>query len=71
MVSDSYPHDGAETIETWMARALAAKRKRRRELAQLPFHEKIKIVVQLQRITTEIRTSMGLPARKPWDLPDQ
>ncbi|HUW62698.1 MAG TPA: hypothetical protein VMZ06_16950 [Candidatus Bathyarchaeia archaeon] len=69
MVSDSNPGDGAETIETWMARALAAKRKRRRELARLPFEEKIKIVVQLQRITTEIRTSMGLPARKPWDLP--
>jgi hypothetical protein len=71
MGSDSNPDDGAETIERWMARALAAKRKRRRELARLPFDEKIKIVVQLQRITTEIRTSMGLPARKPWDLPDQ
>ncbi|MCX5771558.1 MAG: hypothetical protein NTZ09_14995 [Candidatus Hydrogenedentes bacterium] len=71
MGSDSNPDDGAETIESWMARALAAKRIRRRELARLPFEEKIKIVVQLQRITTEIRTSMGLPARKPWDLPDQ
>lgn len=40
------------------------------ELARLPFEEKLKIVVQLQRITAEIRTSMGLPARKTWDWPE-
>ena len=70
MSSDSGHDDRPETVQSWMDRALAAKQIRRRELARLPFEEKIRIVVQLQRITTEIRTSMGLPSRKPWDLPD-
>ena len=70
MISDSDAGNPPESIEAWMAKALAAKQERRRELARLPFEEKIKIVVELQQITTEIRTSMGLPARKPWDLPD-
>jgi len=42
-----------------------AKAERRRELAQLPFEEKIRIVVRLQKIAAAIRKSSK---RKIWRL---
>ena len=52
---------GNETAET----AFKKKRKRRRELARLPFEKKIEIVVELQKMAAEIRKD---PHRKAWSL---
>jgi hypothetical protein len=46
---------------------LAAKARRRRELAALPIEEKLKIVLELQRNVAEIRRSAGRPGPDPWD----
>jgi hypothetical protein len=43
----------------------SAKEARRRELARLPFEEKIRIVVRLQKIAADIRKS---PKPKIWKL---
>jgi hypothetical protein len=48
--------------------ALAAKAERRRELARLPIEDKVRIVVELQRLAAEARRAMGRPAREPWVL---
>lgn len=45
-----------------------AKAERRRQLAELPFDEKIEIVVKLQQIAYELTTASGRPARKPWGV---
>jgi len=45
-----------------------AKKARRVALARLPIEEKVRIIVELQRIAYEIRASVGKPAPKPWDL---
>ena len=50
-------------------RIFRAKEERRRELARLPFEEKFRILLELQRIAYEFRTAAGLPARKPRDIP--
>jgi hypothetical protein len=52
-----------ETAETLMQVALAAKRERRRELAALPYAEKVRIVLRLQRMGDAIRATRGARAR--------
>jgi hypothetical protein len=47
----------------------AAKKARRVALARLPFEEKVRIIVELQKIAFEIRSAVGVSAPKPWDLP--
>jgi len=47
---------------------LAAKKARRVALARLPFEEKVRIIVELQKIAFEIRSAVGASAPKPWDL---
>jgi len=49
-------------------RLYRAKEERRRHLAQLPFEEKVRILVELQKMAYETRTAAGLPCPKPWDL---
>lgn len=46
------------------------KRKYRKELANLPFEEKVKIVVRLQEIANEINRSMGRldKIKRVWEL---
>ncbi len=46
-----------------------AKAERRRQLAELPFDEKVEIVVKLQQIAYELTAASGRPARKPWAVP--
>jgi hypothetical protein len=41
-----------------------AKQARRRELARLPFEEKMRIVFQLQRTADDILTMRGNPERR-------
>ena len=47
---------------------LAAKKARHVALARLPFEEKVRIIVELQKIAFEIRSAVGASAPKPWDL---
>jgi hypothetical protein len=46
-----------------------AKEERRRELARRPFHEKIEMLVTMQRRADGILRSRGLPGRVVWKLP--
>lgn len=45
----------------------AAGEVRRRELAALPFPEKVRLLVRLQRMAAPILRARGVPAQ-PWDL---
>lgn len=49
------------------ARVLEAKERRRHELARLPFLEKVRIVVELQRMVAPILRARGKPAIV-WEL---
>ena len=50
------------------ATAAAADRARRRRLARLPVEQKLRILVQMQRLAAEIARSSGRPVREPWRL---
>jgi len=45
-----------------------AKERRRKRLARLPIEEKIRIIVELQKIENEIRRATGRPTKREWDL---
>lgn len=45
---------------------LAAKARRRRALARLPYLKKVEVVLKLQRIENEVRRATGRPARPAW-----
>jgi len=50
-----------------MARLAAAKEARRRKLATLPFPDKVRVVVRLQRMAAPILRARGLQVRV-WNL---
>lgn len=50
--------------------ALAAKRQRRRELAALPYADKVRILLRLQRITDVIRQTRGAVPRA-WPIDEE
>jgi len=52
-----------ETTETVMRRTLALKQRRRQELAALPYAEKLRILLRMQRMTDAIRRTRGAPPR--------
>lgn len=56
-----------EPVSPEVASLLAAKEARRRNLATLPFPEKVKIVVRLQQMVAPIFRARGRPVRV-WDL---
>lgn len=47
---------------------LQTKESRRHELAALPVEEKVTILVQLQRISTDIARQSGRESQEPWDI---
>lgn len=49
-----------------IASLLAAKARRRLDLAALPIERKIEIVLELQRTVAEVRRSAGRPGPEPW-----
>jgi hypothetical protein len=51
--------------------ALASKSERRRELARLPIQDKVRILIELQRLAAETRLATGRPARAPWSLAER
>lgn len=50
-------------IETELARIIAAKEKRRRDLAALPFPEKVRLVVRLQEMAAPLLRARGHKVR--------
>jgi len=50
-----------------VAKLLAAKEQRRRKLAELPFPEKVRVVVQLQRMAAPILRARGRQVRV-WNI---
>lgn len=55
--------DPVEAISPEVARLFAAKEQRRRKLAGLPFPEKVRAVVQLQRMAAPILRARGRQVR--------
>jgi hypothetical protein len=53
-------------IQHLIQTALAAKAERRRDLARLAIEDKVRVVVELQRLATETTRAIGRPAREPW-----
>ncbi|MBI4667877.1 MAG: hypothetical protein HY747_01630 [Elusimicrobia bacterium] len=51
-----------------MKRLLKAKERRRRELAQLPIEEKVKILVAIQHASNQIRISCGRKPLPEWKI---
>ena len=49
-------------------RLFRAKEKRRAALAKLPIEEKIRIVVDLQKMANDIRAATGRRKRRVWEL---
>ena len=56
-----------DNLSPEIARLIAAKERRRRELAALPFAEKVRIVVQMQKMVEPILRARGRAARV-WPL---
>ena len=52
-------------VSAELAKIFAAKQQRRHKLADLPFAEKVKAVIQLQEMTATILRSRGKIVR-PW-----
>ncbi|PSR29727.1 MAG: hypothetical protein C7B46_18390 [Sulfobacillus benefaciens] len=58
------------TLPPEMEAALAAKQKHRRELAALPYEEKLRILLRLQHLSDAIRQTRGASARA-WPLDEK
>ena len=59
--------EAVDNLRPEIARLIAAKQERRHKLAALPFPEKVRIVVQLQRMAAPILLARGRPVRV-WHL---
>lgn len=56
-----------EPLDPEIAKLFEAKEKRRRELAALPYHEKVRIVVELQKMAAPILRARGINVRV-WNI---
>ena len=59
--------DSVDNLTPEIARLFAAKQRRRHRLAALPFHEKVRLVVQLQQMAAPVMRARGRPVRV-WPL---
>ncbi len=59
-----------DTLKPEIARLFAAKEARRHKLAALPFAEKVRIVVLLQRMAAPVLRARGVKVRV-WNLDDR
>jgi hypothetical protein len=59
--------DSMDNLNPEMARLVAAKEERRRNLARLTFSEKVKAVVQLQRMAAPLLWKRGRKVRV-WEI---
>jgi len=56
-----------KTLKTEIARLIAAKERRRRKLAALPFAEKVRLVIKLQQMAAPLLKARGRSV-KVWPL---
>jgi hypothetical protein len=56
-----------ETLTPEIARLIAAKERRRRKLAALPFAEKVRLVIKLQQMAAPVLKARGRSV-KVWPL---
>jgi hypothetical protein len=56
-----------DTLRPEIARLFAAKERRRKELAALPYPEKVRVVIRLQQMAAPILRARGRPVRV-WPL---
>jgi hypothetical protein len=61
--------DQMDKLPPEIAKLIAAKEQRRRELAALSFPEKVRVVVQLQKMAAPLLRARGRPVRV-WALDD-
>jgi hypothetical protein len=59
--------EALDGVNTEVAKIFAAKEERRHKLAQLPFPEKVRAVIQLQEMAAVILRSRGKVV-KPWPV---
>ncbi|MDZ4859459.1 MAG: hypothetical protein SGI88_10810 [Candidatus Hydrogenedentes bacterium] len=59
-----------EPLHPEVTKLFEAKEKRRRELAALPYHEKVRIVVELQKMAAPILRARGINVRV-WDIDNE
>lgn len=59
-----------EALKAEFDRVVAAKAERRRRMAALPFLEKVRILVQMQRMTAPLTRGKN-PRARVWDLPPE
>ena len=55
--------ENMDNLRPEIARLIAAKEQRRRDLAGLSFPEKVRVVVQLQQMAAPVLRARGRPAR--------
>lgn len=48
------------------SRGLSPDRTRRLQLAALPIHDKLLLLIRMQQLAADIASSTGRPARQPW-----
>lgn len=61
--------EGMDRLKPEIEKLFRAKESRRRRLAALPFHEKVLVVIRMQRMAAPILRARGRPARV-WNLPE-
>ena len=59
--------DALDGVSAEVARIFAAKEQRRQALARLPFPEKVRAVIELQKMAATMRRARGKMVR-PWDV---
>jgi hypothetical protein len=62
--------ESVDCMNPEVARLFTAKQERRRQLAALPFPNKVRLVVQLQRMAAPILRTRGRDVRV-WNLKDR
>lgn len=60
--------EGMDRLRPEIERLFTAKEERRARLAALPFHDKVKAVVQMQRMAAPLLRARGKQVRI-WELP--
>ena len=56
------------TVDRTFQKLFRAKEARRRELARLPFEEKIKILLRLQKMADEIKGAVKAKRPRQWKI---
>lgn len=70
MITEENPEQDARAHADFMRRLFDAEEERRRELAVLSFIEKVRIVVELQKMAAPLQCLRDGKERSVWDIED-